>query len=124
MKRFVQAAAMTAASCALVVGGAGIATAGGGSYYGQSAGTQQARHGHGSYAIQQFGRGGHHRHRHHHGHQSGAFAKGYAVGSPGFLSGNLVQVPINIPINVCGNSVNIAALLNPAFGNRCINITK
>ncbi|MFI6766818.1 chaplin [Streptomyces sp. NPDC050355] len=123
MKRFVQAAVMTAASCTLVVSGAGIASAGGGSY-GQSAGTQQARHGHGSYAVQQFGRGGHRHRHHHHDHHSGAFAKGYAVGSPGFLSGNVVQVPINIPINVCGNSVNIFALLNPAFGNRCANITK
>ncbi|MEV6950365.1 chaplin [Streptomyces sp. NPDC051183] len=50
-----------------------------------------------------------------------AEAHGVAVGSPGVLSGNVVQVPIHIPINVCGNSVNIIGLLNPAAGNTCIN---
>ncbi|MFJ5773461.1 chaplin [Streptomyces sp. NPDC093094] len=50
-----------------------------------------------------------------------ADAAGAAVGSPGVLSGNVVQVPINIPINVCGNSINVVALLNPAFGNVCLN---
>lgn len=48
-------------------------------------------------------------------------AKGSAKRSPGFLSGNVIQVPINIPINACGNSINIFALLNPAFGNDCVN---
>ncbi|MFF4950356.1 chaplin [Streptomyces chattanoogensis] len=48
-------------------------------------------------------------------------AKGGAKGSPGVISGNVVQVPIHIPINVCGNTVNFVALLNPAFGNVCIN---
>ncbi|MEV4974526.1 chaplin [Streptomyces scopuliridis] len=50
-----------------------------------------------------------------------AEAEGVAANSPGVLSGNVVQVPVNIPINVCGNTVNIAALLNPAAGNHCIN---
>ncbi|MEV6399606.1 chaplin [Streptomyces sp. NPDC051907] len=50
-----------------------------------------------------------------------ADATGAAIGSPGVLSGNVIQVPINIPINVCGNSVNILALLNPTGGNICIN---
>jgi ChpA-C len=44
-----------------------------------------------------------------------------AVGSPGVLSGNVVQVPIHVPINLCGNTVNIIALLNPTFGNTCVN---
>ncbi|GGZ78487.1 chaplin [Streptomyces echinoruber] len=44
-----------------------------------------------------------------------------AVGSPGVLSGNVVQVPINVPINLCGNTVDALALLNPAFGNTCVN---
>jgi hypothetical protein len=51
----------------------------------------------------------------------GAAAKGAAVASPGVLSGNNVQVPIHVPINVCGNTVNVIALLNPAFGNLCAN---
>ncbi|MFC8915411.1 chaplin [Streptomyces sp. WAC05374] len=50
-----------------------------------------------------------------------ADADGAAVGSPGVLSGNVVQVPVHVPINVCGNTINIIALLNPAFGNVCIN---
>ncbi|MGD3106581.1 chaplin [Streptomyces sp. YGL11-2] len=52
---------------------------------------------------------------------AGAGAKGAAKGSPGVLSGNLVQVPVHIPINVCGNTANFIAILNPAFGNKCIN---
>ncbi|MGW6979502.1 chaplin [Streptomyces sp. NPDC054932] len=48
-------------------------------------------------------------------------AEGAAVGSPGVLSGNLLQVPVHIPINLCGNTVNIVGALNPAFGNVCIN---
>ncbi|WP_394427096.1 chaplin [Streptomyces sp. SGAir0957] len=50
-----------------------------------------------------------------------AGAQGAAVGSPGVLSGNLVQVPVHVPVNVCGNTVNVIGLLNPAFGNSCAN---
>ncbi|CAL9300844.1 MULTISPECIES: chaplin [unclassified Streptomyces] len=50
-----------------------------------------------------------------------AGAHGAAVGSPGVLSGNVVQVPVHIPINLCGNTIDIIGLLNPAFGNVCIN---
>ncbi|MFD7630694.1 chaplin [Streptomyces sp. NPDC059851] len=50
-----------------------------------------------------------------------ATAEGAAVGSPGVLSGNVVQVPVHVPVNVCGNTINIIALLNPAFGNTCVN---
>ncbi|MER5204633.1 chaplin [Streptomyces sp. NPDC002825] len=50
-----------------------------------------------------------------------AEAEGLAVGSPGVLSGNVVQVPIHIPINVCGNSVNVIGALNPAAFNTCVN---
>ncbi|MFF3319644.1 chaplin [Streptomyces sp. NPDC003035] len=48
-------------------------------------------------------------------------AEGAAVASPGFVSGNVVQVPIHVPINFCGNTVNVFGALNPAFGNTCIN---
>jgi hypothetical protein len=48
-------------------------------------------------------------------------AEAVAAHSPGVLSGNVVQVPINIPINVCGNTLNLVGALNPAFGNVCIN---
>ncbi|MER6095160.1 chaplin [Streptomyces sp. NPDC001728] len=50
-----------------------------------------------------------------------AGAEGVAVGSPGVLSGNVVQIPIHTQINACGNSINVIGLLNPAFGNTCIN---
>jgi hypothetical protein len=50
-----------------------------------------------------------------------ADATGVAIGSPGVLSGNVVQVPIHVPINICGNTVNILAALNPAIGNICVN---
>ncbi|MEC4017828.1 chaplin [Streptomyces sp. H27-D2] len=50
-----------------------------------------------------------------------AGADAAAIGSPGVLSGNVVQAPIHIPINICGNTVNIVGLLNPTFGNTCIN---
>ncbi|MDQ0403861.1 MULTISPECIES: chaplin ChpD [unclassified Streptomyces] len=50
-----------------------------------------------------------------------ADAKGAAIGSPGVLSGNVVQVPVHVPVNVCGNSINVVGLLNPAFGNECEN---
>jgi hypothetical protein len=33
----------------------------------------------------------------------------------------MAQVPVHVPINVCGNTVNVIALLNPAFGNTCVN---
>lgn len=50
-----------------------------------------------------------------------AGAQGGAVNSPGVVSGNVVQVPINVPVNVCGNTVSVIGLLNPAFGNTCMN---
>ncbi|MEU9997396.1 chaplin ChpH [Streptomyces sp. NPDC048370] len=48
-------------------------------------------------------------------------AQGAAIGSPGVLSGNVVQVPVHIPVNVCGNTVSVIGLLNPTFGNTCVN---
>ncbi|GGQ40380.1 hypothetical protein GCM10010215_74950 [Streptomyces virginiae] len=50
-----------------------------------------------------------------------AGAQGVAAYSPGVGSGNLIQVPIHIPVNACGNSVSVIGLLNPAFGNTCVN---
>jgi hypothetical protein len=99
MNRIVRTVAMAAASCAMVAGGAGIATAAGGDSAAQHSKSDSAKH---------------------HG-KKGAHAKGSASHSPGLLSGNVIQVPIHVPVNVCGNSVNLLALLNPAFGNKCIN---
>lgn len=50
-------------------------------------------------------------------------AGGAAVGSPGVASGNLVQLPVHAPVNVCGNSVDVIGVLNPAFGNTCLNVS-
>ncbi|HET6860461.1 MAG TPA: chaplin [Streptomyces sp.] len=50
-----------------------------------------------------------------------AGAQGVAAHSPGVISGNLVAVPVHVPVNVCGNTVNVIGLLNPAFGNTCEN---
>lgn len=52
---------------------------------------------------------------------SGATAEGAAWGSPGVLSGNVVQVPVHVPVNVCGVTVTVIGALNPAFGNHCVN---
>ncbi|MEV0121207.1 chaplin [Streptomyces sp. NPDC050703] len=52
-----------------------------------------------------------------------ADAQGAAVGSPGAVSGNVVQAPIHVPVNFCGNTVNVVGLLNPAFGNKCTNVS-
>ncbi len=48
-------------------------------------------------------------------------ADGTASGSPGLGSGNTIQVPVDIPVNVCGNTVDVIGLLNPAMGNKCTN---
>ncbi|MFG2817019.1 chaplin [Streptomyces sp. NPDC004673] len=48
-------------------------------------------------------------------------AQGAAIGSPGVLSGNVLQIPVHVPINLCGNTVNVIGALNPAFGNTCAN---
>ncbi len=50
-----------------------------------------------------------------------AGADGAAVGSPGVVAGNTLQLPVHVPVNVCGNTVNVVGLLNPAAGNTCVN---
>ncbi|MFC8534132.1 chaplin [Streptomyces sp. NPDC057249] len=55
------------------------------------------------------------------GNGGGATAQGITQGSPGVLSGNQIQAPIDIPVNVCGNSIDVVGLLNPAIGNTCEN---
>ncbi|MEY9874120.1 MULTISPECIES: chaplin [Streptacidiphilus] len=55
-----------------------------------------------------------------------AFASSHACGdasnSPGAVSGNEAQVPVHVPVNVVGDSVNVIGLLNPAFGNHGANV--
>ncbi|MGR8012111.1 chaplin [Streptomyces hypolithicus] len=103
-----------AALAAAVLGGAGSAIAddGPGSYgMGHDGrGSYDSRHDGRDSCDSRYDRGG-----------GGAYACGKVSHSPGVLSGNLVQVPVDAPINVCGNSVNVVGLLNPAFGNNCSN---
>ncbi|MEV8023022.1 chaplin family protein [Streptomyces sp. NPDC086554] len=53
--------------------------------------------------------------------QADSGAAGSSSDSPGVLSGNSVQLPVHVPVNVCGNSVNVVGVLNPAAGNSCAN---
>ncbi|WP_324768521.1 chaplin [Streptomyces kunmingensis] len=41
--------------------------------------------------------------------------------SAGVLSGNSVQAPVSVDLNVCGNTVDVVGVGNPAFGNSCAN---
>ncbi|MFI6446907.1 chaplin [Kitasatospora sp. NPDC050543] len=52
----------------------------------------------------------------------GASAHGVTAGSPGTASGNSVQAPVHIPLNLCGNTVSLSGALSPAFGNSCANV--
>ncbi|WP_407911307.1 chaplin [Kitasatospora sp. NE20-6] len=54
---------------------------------------------------------------------AGSEAQGVAANSPGVGSGNSVQAPVDIPVNACGNTVNVIGLLNPAYGNQCGNVS-
>ncbi|MYV54316.1 chaplin, partial [Streptomyces sp. SID3212] len=61
--------------------------------------------------------------RPHHQAASSTHAQGAAVGSPGVGAGNLLQAPLELALNVCGNTADVVGLLNPAFGNNCGNGT-
>ncbi|WP_049577549.1 chaplin [Streptomyces sp. SBT349] len=50
-----------------------------------------------------------------------ANANGVALESPGVGSGNLVEVPVHVPVNATGNSVNVIGVLNPVWGNGSVN---
>ncbi|PZG81930.1 hypothetical protein C1I97_35540, partial [Streptomyces sp. NTH33] len=52
---------------------------------------------------------------------AGTSATGVAEDSPGVLSGNTVQVPVEVPVNVCGNAVGVLTALSGAFDNSCVN---
>ncbi|MFI2205099.1 chaplin [Streptomyces sp. NPDC020192] len=46
---------------------------------------------------------------------------GVANNNPGVLSGNIIQIPVDVDANLCGNSIDLVGLLNPATGNVCVN---
>ncbi|MFJ3105669.1 chaplin [Streptomyces sp. NPDC086835] len=56
--------------------------------------------------------------------QADSGALGEASNSPGLLSGNSVQAPVHVPVNACGNTVDVVGLLNPTFGNKCANVSE
>ena len=47
----------------------------------------------------------------------GASAQGAEEDSGGVISGNGIQLPADLPVNVGGNSVNVVGVHNPAIGN-------
>lgn len=51
-------------------------------------------------------------------------AQGTTSDSPGVASGNSVQAPVHVPVNICGNTINVLGLLNPATGNSCGNVSE
>ncbi|MEV4614786.1 chaplin [Kitasatospora sp. NPDC049258] len=69
----------------------------------------------------QCGNASHTRGAHAPAHAGGASASGTTQGSPGVGSGNSVQAPVSVPVDACGNSVNVVGIGNPAFGNDCAN---
>ncbi|MGW2616438.1 chaplin, partial [Streptomyces sp. NPDC001500] len=46
-------------------------------------------------------------------------AEGAAKEAPGVLAGNHGQAPAHVPVNVCGDAVDVVAALDPAFGAGC-----
>jgi hypothetical protein len=55
------------------------------------------------------------------GSGGGSDAHGHTGGSPGVGSGNHVEVPVDVPVNVCGNNITVGGLGNPVTGNDCAN---
>ncbi|WP_232789537.1 chaplin [Streptomyces jeddahensis] len=48
-----------------------------------------------------------------------ADASGAASDAPGVLSGNDIQAPVDVPVDVCGNAVDVVAAATPTVGNAC-----
>jgi hypothetical protein len=51
----------------------------------------------------------------------GAHANGVAAKSSGVASGNVVQVPVYAPVNLCGSTISVFGLLSPTAGSLCNN---
>ncbi|MGK5631170.1 chaplin family protein [Streptomyces sp. URMC 123] len=80
-------------------------------------------HGHPGKAHGHPGKGHHGHPAHHGGGHGGSEAHGKSAHSPGVASGNTAQAPVHVPVNVCGNTVDVVGALNPASGNRCANVS-
>lgn len=57
------------------------------------------------------------------GPTAGAGANAVSANSSGAVTGNVVQVPIQAPINACGDTVDVVGAFNSALDNRCVNET-
>jgi hypothetical protein len=51
--------------------------------------------------------------------QDGPMADGGATMSPGVASGNNAQVPVHVPVKVCGNTISVIGTMNSATGTPC-----
>jgi hypothetical protein len=47
-----------------------------------------------------------------------------AAHSPGVVSGNVIEVPVHVPVDLCGDSIDVIGLTNPAFGSTCANVSE
>lgn len=45
--------------------------------------------------------------------------QGAAGSSPGLISGNNIQLPVDVSANACGNTVSVIGFMNPASGSTC-----
>ncbi|MFG2308556.1 chaplin family protein [Streptomyces sp. NPDC048566] len=91
----------------------------GDSGYGDS-GYGHSGHGDSAYANSGYGDSGYGHPGHGgHGHHGGASAVGGSHDSPGVFSGNHAGAPVDVPVELCGNTVDVIAALNPVFGNAC-----
>ncbi|CAM5735893.1 Chaplin-B [Streptomyces alboniger] len=52
----------------------------------------------------------------------GAIASGGGIDSAGVLSGNGLQLPLHLPVNLTGNSVNVVGVGNAVVGNESVNL--
>ncbi|NUR61044.1 MAG: chaplin [Catenulispora sp.] len=52
---------------------------------------------------------------------SSATAVGEATGSPGLISGNVLQLALNAPVQACGDSLGLIAYGDKADGNSCVS---
>ncbi|MFF5958517.1 chaplin [Streptomyces luteogriseus] len=55
------------------------------------------------------------------GRSGGAVAESGGTDSPGVISGTGVQLPVDLPVNVTGNSVNVVGIGNASTGNASSN---
>lgn len=81
--------------------------------------SSDSAHGHSSYGHSSYGDSSYGDSSY--GESSGAHAEGAAHGSPGAIAGNEIDLPLGIPVNACGNSVDVLGLFGDAYGNTCVN---